>query len=158
VAAVTASLSAFSLSVMALATAVIIVVAPVGLALKGRTSKLAWTRRLRTVAAVFAVLDVALLPAGGGHPTSAALASILFLQPVIVDLALLVTLPFSGWPPAGGSSARAATAGGAPSPSPSPARTARRRRSSTSATSSPGSARCWPARPASTTPAAWPAR
>ena len=60
VAAVTASLSAFSLSVMALVTAVIIVIAPLGLTLKGRTSKLAWTRRLRTVAAVFAVLDVVL--------------------------------------------------------------------------------------------------
>src|SRR5215471_11451673 len=50
VAVVTASLSAFSLSVMALISAVIIVVAPLGLSLRGRTSKLAWTRRLRTTA------------------------------------------------------------------------------------------------------------
>ena len=91
----TASLSAFSLSVMALVTAVIIVVAPVGLTLRGRTSTLAWTRRLRTVAAVFAVLDVALFLLAAATPTSAALASLLcFLQPVIVDVALLVTLPF----------------------------------------------------------------
>jgi UDP-N-acetylmuramoyl-tripeptide--D-alanyl-D-alanine ligase len=95
VAAVTASLSAFSLSVMALVTAGIIVAAPAGLTLRGRTSALAWTRRLRTVAAVFAVLDVALFLLAAATPTSAALASILcFLQPVIVDIALLVTLPF----------------------------------------------------------------
>ncbi len=84
VAAVTASLSAFSLSVMALVTAGIIVAAPAGLTLRGRTSALAWTRRLRTVAAVFAVLDVALFLLAAATPTSAALASILcFLQPVV---------------------------------------------------------------------------
>ncbi len=95
VGAVTASLSAFSLSVMALVTAVIIVVAPVGLTLRGRTSPLAWTRRLRTVAAVFAVLDVGLFLLAAATPRSAALASLLcFLQPLVVELALLITLPF----------------------------------------------------------------
>jgi UDP-N-acetylmuramoyl-tripeptide--D-alanyl-D-alanine ligase len=95
VAAVTASLSAFSLSVMALATAGIIVVAPVGLTLRGRTSPLAWTRRLRTVAVVFALLDMVFFLLTAATPASAALASLLcFLQPVVVDLALLVTLPF----------------------------------------------------------------
>ena len=94
-AALTASLSAFSLSVMALVTAGLIVVAPLGLSLRGRTSKLAWTRRLRTVAAVFAVLDLALFLLAAASSAHAALASLLcFLQPVVVDLALLITLPF----------------------------------------------------------------
>src|SRR5205807_9275761 len=88
VAAVTASLSAFSLSIMALITAAIIVVAPVGLTLRGRTSPLAWTRRLRTTAGVFTVLDVALFLLAAAAPNSAALASLLcFLQPLVVDLA-----------------------------------------------------------------------
>jgi UDP-N-acetylmuramoyl-tripeptide--D-alanyl-D-alanine ligase len=94
-AALTASLSAFSLSVMALVTAVLTVVAPLGLSLWGRTSKLAWTRRLRTVAAVFVVLDVALFLLTAATTANAPLASLLcFLQPVVVDLALLITLPF----------------------------------------------------------------
>ncbi len=94
-AAVTASLSAFTLSVMGLITAAIVVGAPIGLGLRGRTSKLAWTRRLRTTGAVFVVLDVALFLLTSTTDTSAALASMLcFLQPVVVDLALLLTLPF----------------------------------------------------------------
>ncbi len=93
--AVTAALSAFSLSVMALVTAGIIVLAPVGLSLRGRTSPLAWTRRLRTVAAVFGVIDVALFVLAGAAPSGAALAAMLcFLQPILLDLALLITLPF----------------------------------------------------------------
>src|SRR4029453_3855676 len=59
-AALRASLSPFSLSIMALVTAVLIVVAPLGLSLRGRTSKLAWTRRLGPGAAVVAVFDVRL--------------------------------------------------------------------------------------------------
>ena len=96
--AVTAALSAFTLSVMALVTAIVIVVGPSGLALRGRTSPLAWTRRLRTVAAVFGVIDVALFVLAGAAPSGAALAAMLcFLQPVLLDLALLLTLPFERW-------------------------------------------------------------
>jgi UDP-N-acetylmuramoyl-tripeptide--D-alanyl-D-alanine ligase len=80
---------------MALVTAAIIIVAPVGLTLRGRTSPLAWTRRLRTVAIVFVITDVVLFLAAAATPESAALASVLcFLQPLVVDLALLITLPF----------------------------------------------------------------
>ena len=96
--AVTAALSAFSLSVMALVTAIIVIVAPVGLSLRGRTSKLAWTRRLRTTAAVFGALDVALFVLAGAATSGAALAAMLcFLQPVLLDLALVLTLPFERW-------------------------------------------------------------
>jgi UDP-N-acetylmuramoyl-tripeptide--D-alanyl-D-alanine ligase len=95
VAAVTASLSAFSISIMALATAGIIVAAPIGLTLRGRTSPLRWTRRLRTVAVVAAVLDVALFVLVGAVPRGAALASMLcFLQPIVIDIALALTAPF----------------------------------------------------------------
>jgi UDP-N-acetylmuramoyl-tripeptide--D-alanyl-D-alanine ligase len=93
--AVTASLSAFSLSVMALVTAAVVVVAPVGLTLRGRTSPLRWTRRLKTTTVVFGVLDVALFVLAGAAPSGAALASMLcFLQPFLLDVALGVTLPF----------------------------------------------------------------
>src|SRR5262245_65302210 len=92
--AVTAALSAFSLSVMALVTAVVIVVGPSGLALRGRTSPLAWTRRLRTVAAVFGVIDVVLFGLAGAAPSGAALAGMLcFLQPVLLDLGLWLIVP-----------------------------------------------------------------
>jgi UDP-N-acetylmuramoyl-tripeptide--D-alanyl-D-alanine ligase len=95
VAAVTGSLSAFSLSAMGLVTAGIIVAAPLGLGIKGRTSPLRWTRRLRTTAAVAGVLDVALFLVTGFTPKSGALASMLcFLQPVVLDIALAITWPF----------------------------------------------------------------
>jgi UDP-N-acetylmuramoyl-tripeptide--D-alanyl-D-alanine ligase len=93
--AVTAALSAFSLSVMALVTAVIVVVAPLGLSLRGRTSPLAWTRRLRTVAVMAAVIDVVLFVVAAALPSGAALAAMLcFLQPLVIDFALLLTRPF----------------------------------------------------------------
>ena len=43
-----------------LAAALIVCVGPLGLGLKGRTSSLAWTRRLRTVAAVMVLFAVVL--------------------------------------------------------------------------------------------------
>ncbi len=93
--AVTAALSAFSLSVMALATAVIVAVGPLGLSVRGRTSPLAWTRRLRTVAVVAAVVDGVLFVIAAALPSGAALAATLcFLQPVVIDFALLITWPF----------------------------------------------------------------
>jgi UDP-N-acetylmuramoyl-tripeptide--D-alanyl-D-alanine ligase len=67
---------------------------PFGLSLRGRTSPLAWTRRLRTLAAVWAVLVVAALAAGaafGAGPTAAVLVAA--LVPVLVDAALALTAP-----------------------------------------------------------------
>src|SRR5690606_2606409 len=73
-------------------SAAVVAAGPVGLGLRGRTSPLAWTARLRRVAAVTAVL---LLAAGGagvavppGITAAAAIAS-----PLPVDLALLVMAP-----------------------------------------------------------------
>lgn len=92
VAAVAGAAAAFAWPLPALVTAAVVAAGPVGLGLRGRTSPLAWTARLRRVAAVTAVL---LLAAGGagvavspGITAAAAIAS-----PLLVDLALLVMAP-----------------------------------------------------------------
>jgi UDP-N-acetylmuramoyl-tripeptide--D-alanyl-D-alanine ligase len=77
------------------ATAVIVVLAPLGLTLKGRTSPLVWTRRLKTVAAVAAGLDLVLFALAAVSPSGAALGAMLaFLQPLVVDAALALCGPF----------------------------------------------------------------
>lgn len=67
---------------------------PFGLSVRGRTSPLAWTRRLRTLAAVGAGLHLVLLGLGAlvglGVPV-AVLGAV--LVPVVVDAALAVTAP-----------------------------------------------------------------
>lgn len=71
-----------------------LVVGPLGLSLRGRTSKLAWTRRLRTLAATWAVLHLLALGLAAwlGHGP---LASVLlaFMTPVLMDAALVLTAP-----------------------------------------------------------------
>ena len=67
---------------------------PVGLSLRGRTSKLAWTRRLRTLASVWAALHLVVLVIGSVldlAPTTSVLAAA--LVPVLVDAALALTAP-----------------------------------------------------------------
>ena len=67
---------------------------PFGLALRGRTAPLAWTRRLRTLAATWAVLELAAVVLGsvlGAGPTTAVVAAA--LTPVLVDAALALTAP-----------------------------------------------------------------
>ena len=67
---------------------------PFGLSLRGRTAKLAWTRRLRTLAAVWAGLYLMVVGAGmalGVGPTAAVAAAV--LTPVLVDAALGLTVP-----------------------------------------------------------------
>ncbi len=67
---------------------------PVGLSLRGRTSPLAWTRRLRTLAVVWAALEVVVVGVGVGTGLAAPLAVLAALAvPVVVDLACLVTSP-----------------------------------------------------------------
>ena len=78
----------------AFATAVVVALGPVGLSLRGRTSPLAWTRRLRTLAAVWAALEAAALVGGtlGGQGPLAAAAAALAV-PALVDLACALTVP-----------------------------------------------------------------
>jgi UDP-N-acetylmuramoyl-tripeptide--D-alanyl-D-alanine ligase len=69
-------------------------VGPFGLALRGRTSKLAWTRRLRTLAVVWAVFQLLLVGLGAliGAPATATAAALgVGLVPVLVDAALAAT-------------------------------------------------------------------
>ncbi|HEX2701629.1 MAG TPA: UDP-N-acetylmuramoyl-tripeptide--D-alanyl-D-alanine ligase [Acidimicrobiales bacterium] len=71
-----------------------VAVGPFGLSLRGRTAKLAWTRRLRTLGAVWAVLTVAAVAAGtvaGFGPTAALVVAA--VTPLVVDGALALTAP-----------------------------------------------------------------
>ena len=67
---------------------------PFGLSPRGRTARLAWTRRLRTLAGAWAVLLLLAVAAGaaaGVGPTAALLAAA--FTPVLVDAALAATAP-----------------------------------------------------------------
>jgi UDP-N-acetylmuramoyl-tripeptide--D-alanyl-D-alanine ligase len=78
----------------AVATAAAVTVGPVGLGLRGRSSPLAWTRRLRTLAAVWAVLQGGAIAAGvelGAGPVVAAAAAL--AVPAFVDAACVLTAP-----------------------------------------------------------------
>jgi len=78
-----------------LATAVVVAAGPPGLGLRGRTSPLAWTRRVGTLAAVsFALVVVALVLAvlTGVGPVVA--AGVALAVPLLIDLSLVITGPF----------------------------------------------------------------
>jgi UDP-N-acetylmuramoyl-tripeptide--D-alanyl-D-alanine ligase len=70
---------------------------PFGLTLRGRTSKLVWTRRLRTLAVLvgaFAGVIIALASVAGGLILAAAVATLLAIAaPLVVDAALSVSGP-----------------------------------------------------------------
>jgi UDP-N-acetylmuramoyl-tripeptide--D-alanyl-D-alanine ligase len=79
----------------ALLTALVVAAGPPGLGLRGRTSPLAWTRRLRTLAAVWlglAAIAVVVGLIGGQGPVVA--AAVALLVPVLVDVASAITGPF----------------------------------------------------------------
>lgn len=81
----------------ALLTAVAVGLGPLGLALRGRTSRLAWTRRLGLVAAATVLLEAGLVVLGAvsgglrGAVFAAALGAL--GVPVVVDLALALLRP-----------------------------------------------------------------
>ncbi|HEX7459780.1 MAG TPA: UDP-N-acetylmuramoyl-tripeptide--D-alanyl-D-alanine ligase [Acidimicrobiales bacterium] len=76
------------------ATALVVAIGPLGLSLKGRTSALAWTRRLRTLAVVWLVLESAIVVTGVITGPASLLAVVAALAvPLVVDLACLVTTP-----------------------------------------------------------------
>jgi UDP-N-acetylmuramoyl-tripeptide--D-alanyl-D-alanine ligase len=78
----------------AVATALVVIVGPWRLTLRGRTSPLAWTRRLRVLAAVWVALQGAIVAASvlwGLSVVAAALGAL--VVPLVIDLALLVTAP-----------------------------------------------------------------
>ncbi len=78
----------------ALATALVMALGPVGLGLRGRTSPLAWTRRLRTLTWVWALLQGAVVAVGvelGGGPVAAAAGAL--AAPALMDAACVITAP-----------------------------------------------------------------
>lgn len=97
-----ASVSVAALGVAAALTPVGIVAAalalgaPVGLSLRGRTSRLAWTARCRTLAATAALIAgvvVGGVAVAGIRPAAVAACALALLSPLVVDLATVVTKP-----------------------------------------------------------------
>ena len=78
----------------ALAAAGAAIVGPLHLSVRGRTSRLVWTRRLRTLACLWVVLQGALVGIGAavGAPAPFAAAGAL-AAPALVDVALFLTAP-----------------------------------------------------------------
>jgi UDP-N-acetylmuramoyl-tripeptide--D-alanyl-D-alanine ligase len=66
---------------------------PIGLSIRGRTSPLAWTARLRRVAIVAGILMIAVYLAGAAIGSGFFIALGLFLFPALIDIALLVLGP-----------------------------------------------------------------
>lgn len=94
--ALAATVRSFSRPVAVLGVVTALGFAPVGLGIRGRTSPLAWTRRMRTLAAVagafyVAIVAVAVSLGGGVGVGTAAAAAV--LVPFLVDTAALALLP-----------------------------------------------------------------
>ncbi|HEY5889166.1 MAG TPA: Mur ligase family protein [Acidimicrobiia bacterium] len=68
-------------------------VGPVGLSVKGRTSPLSWTARLRRVAIVSGVIFLIVIAGGVVVYSAAVVVGALLLLPLIIDLALLILAP-----------------------------------------------------------------
>ena len=94
VAAAVAAVESVFWPVAGVVVALVVAAGPVGLAVRGRTSPLAWTRRLRTLAGVWVVLQLLVL--GIGLLTGLALYLAMLgavAVPVLVDAACAVTAP-----------------------------------------------------------------
>jgi UDP-N-acetylmuramoyl-tripeptide--D-alanyl-D-alanine ligase len=91
---VAAALTALT-PVFGLLLAALVAWGPPGLGMRGRTSALAWTRRLRTLAVAVAALAVLALVAGAALGAAWVAAVILCAAtPLLVDAALVVAAPF----------------------------------------------------------------
>jgi UDP-N-acetylmuramoyl-tripeptide--D-alanyl-D-alanine ligase len=91
---VVALLAGFIWPLAGLAAAAVGLVGPLGLGVRGRTSPLAWTRRLRTLAVVSALAAAALLLVGSvGDRLAATSAALALGAPVLIDFALLLLAP-----------------------------------------------------------------
>ncbi len=94
VVAVSAAVVAFAYPVFALATAVVVVVGPPSLSVRGRTSPLALTRRLRLLAALWLVLQAVVIAVGVVVHRSAPVAALgACAVPLLVDAACAVLFP-----------------------------------------------------------------
>lgn len=68
-------------------------VGPIGLSIRGRTSPLTWTARLRRVAALVSILVLAVLAVGVALDMPLVVALAVLFLPVLVDLSLVVLAP-----------------------------------------------------------------
>jgi UDP-N-acetylmuramoyl-tripeptide--D-alanyl-D-alanine ligase len=91
---VAAALGSIAAWPLAAVTGVVGVVGPLGLSVRGRTSALAWTRRMKTLASVSLVLLVAMGVAASFAPAPLAIAAgIVVIADLVVDLAVVVLAP-----------------------------------------------------------------
>jgi UDP-N-acetylmuramoyl-tripeptide--D-alanyl-D-alanine ligase len=75
-------------------TGLVVAAGPLGLSLKGRTAPLAWTRRLRTLAGVWAVLEIVVVVIGLVTGLASVFAVIAALAvPLLMDAASVITAP-----------------------------------------------------------------
>ena len=75
-------------------TGLVVAAGPVGLSLKGRTAPLAWTRRLRTLAGVWALLEIVVIVIGVVTGLASVLAVVAALAvPLLMDAACVITAP-----------------------------------------------------------------
>ncbi len=92
--AVAAAAASVPWPVAGVVVAAVVATGPLGLSLRGRTSPLAWTRRLRVLAAVWAVLEVVIVAIGVVSGLASPLAVVAVAAvPLLVDLACLITSP-----------------------------------------------------------------
>ena len=81
----------------AVVAAAVAAAAPVGLSLRGRTSPLVWTPRMRTLAGAAAVVVAAVVgasaAAGGLRPAAVVACAVALGLPAVIDAALVVTAP-----------------------------------------------------------------
>jgi UDP-N-acetylmuramoyl-tripeptide--D-alanyl-D-alanine ligase len=78
-----------------LATAVAVAIGPIGLDVRGRSSPLAWTRRLRTLAAVWLAAQLVVVVVGIVTGLASPLAVLgALIVPILVDAACALTGPF----------------------------------------------------------------
>jgi UDP-N-acetylmuramoyl-tripeptide--D-alanyl-D-alanine ligase len=93
-AALAAAGVAFAYPIVAVATGALVILGPPFLAVRGRTSALAWTRRLRLLAAVWLVLQAAVIVVGVLVHRAAPLAALgACAVPLLVDAACAVLSP-----------------------------------------------------------------
>lgn len=86
---------AFAAGVVGLTVAAVVVLGPVGLSLRGRTSRLAWTRRLKVLAALAGIFELIVLALGLLFDIGVGVAAICALVvPAIIDGAAAVASPF----------------------------------------------------------------
>jgi UDP-N-acetylmuramoyl-tripeptide--D-alanyl-D-alanine ligase len=95
--ALAATVLSFYWPLVAVVPAAVALIGPRRLGLRGRTSKLAWTRRLKVLAGVWLILQAIVVVIGVVLGVGAAVAAIgVVLVPVLIDLACALLAPIEG--------------------------------------------------------------